>query len=958
MAVVQPLERRVLLDGAQLEPPRFLLGDVDPAPVGGSETEMQVAGGGGGFLAVWVDNRSAIGSERQSPLNAGWPGGGTGSDIFAARLDAAGQLVGTSFALYMGPRADTQPRVDFNGTHFLVSWIRVLDDDPYGRQVVAQRFGADGRPVDPQPLVIATHTPEQQLGYNCGITHDAGGNWLVVFGGWDGDDNALFGKRIGAGGTLLDAAPRALMSGASASDEVFFVNGQYGIVATPNYTPTFWRRFDANLNFLGETVLTRGGHIASNGDSLYMTWGDYVGTETFAAFGSRLSATGTLLDGPEGVRLTAPQTMTAAPRVAWDGANWAVTTRFATHNAVVTRVSPAGAVLNGNGTTIASSPLNLQAHESAAANGTVVSLFVDQSGPGFLVQDISAAALRADNSVTPRSVVSQAPRNQMNVDLATGPGGFLAVYKDMQSGTNRVLAQRLNTAGVAIDDEPIVLDSSAPDRLVFSPRVAFNGSVYTVVWWEAGIGSGTGGGGTYFRRLDAAGNLLDPAPRFLAPDLLPEIAASGDQFLIVSHHQITTHQGFTRWWRMNSAGDILANANLNYIAYPRTRALDVVAVGDRWLVAWQAHVTFNEPRAIVLTAFVDRAGNQTSAVEVSYPLGYAPQLASSGNNALLVFDQKTDGSYQDIWGRILNLDGTFGPLIHISNAENSTQSEPHVAWNGSEYVVAWIDHRDKQYPLQPEGDIYAARVSETGVLLDPQGVPVANSDAPDDAPTVNFGHGITLLGYSTFNNALSVGSMRVAVREIFAPLAAEAADYAFDRDPHVGLDFTADVSESFTTDDVQLLNLTTGATVPSSSLAIAHDTWHDAASIRYADGIALPDGTYRLTIPAGAITSATNQPLTEDLVVNFFVLAGDANRDRVVDITDLGILATNWQGTGRTFSQGDFNYDGTVDITDLGILASKWQQAVPAPAARAAPTPFAATRPRRAVELLDDAPVD
>jgi hypothetical protein len=933
---VQPLERRALLDGAQLEPPRFLLGDVDPAPIAGSETEMQVAAGGSGFLAVWVDHRSEIGSERQSPLNAGFPGGGTGADIFGARLDANGQLVGTSFALYMGARADTQPRVDFNGTHFLVTWIRVLDNDPYGREVVAQRFGTNGQPVDPQPLVINTHTQDQQLGYNCGITHDAAGNWLVVFGGWDGVDNALFGKRVGAGGTLLDAAPRALMSGASASDDVFFVNGQYGIVATPNYTPTFWRRFDANLNFLGETVLTRGGHIASNGNSLYLTWGDYAGTQTFAAFGSRLSPTGTLLDGPAGVRLTAPQTMTAAPRVAWDGANWAVTTLFATHNAIVTRVSPTGAVLNGNGTTIASSPLNLQAHANAAANGTAVSLFIDQSGPGFLVQDISAAALRADNSVTPRSVVSLAPRNQMNVDLATGPGGFLAVYKDMQSGMNRVLAQRLDTAGIAIDDEPIMLGSTSTDRLAFSPHVAFNGSVYTVVWWEASI-NGSPGGGTYFRRLDAAGNPLDAAPRFLAPDLLPDIAASGDQFLIVSHHQVSTHQGSTRWWRVDADGNVVAQAPLSYTAWPRTRALDVTAVGERWLVVWQPHFSYNDPLGVLLASFVDRAGSQTPAVQVGYANAYAPQLATSGNNALLVHDQKTDGSYQDIWGRILNLDGTFGPPIHISDAANSSQSEPHVTWNGSEYVVAWVDHRNKQYPLQPEGDIYAARVSELGVLLDPQGVPVASSNAPDDAPTVNFGHGITLLGYSTFNNALSVGSMRVAVRDIFAPLTAEAADYAFERDPHVLLDFTADVSASLTADVMQLVNVTTGATIPAASLAIAHDTWHDAASIRYANGSALPDGRYRLTIPAGAITSATHQPLAEDLVVNFFVLAGDANRDGRVNLDDFNILAANFGQTNRSFSQGDFNYDGQVNLEDFNILAGRFGTVVSGPSTEATP---------------------
>ena len=48
-----------------------------------------------------------------------------------------------------------------------------------------------------------------------------------------------------------------------------------------------------------------------------------------------------------------------------------------------------------------------------------------------------------------------------------------------------------------------------------------------------------------------------------------------------------------------------------------------------------------------------------------------------------------------------------------------------------------------------------------------------------------------------------------------------------------------------------------------------------------------------------------------------------------MNITDLGILATNWQGTNKLFNQGDLNYDGNVDITDLGMLATKWQANLP-----------------------------
>jgi hypothetical protein len=62
------------------------------------------------------------------------------------------------------------------------------------------------------------------------------------------------------------------------------------------------------------------------------------------------------------------------------------------------------------------------------------------------------------------------------------------------------------------------------------------------------------------------------------------------------------------------------------------------------------------------------------------------------------------------------------------------------------------------------------------------------------------------------------------------------------------------------------------------------------------------------------------------------------------DVADLGIRASNWQQTGRTFSQGNFDYspDGLVDVADLGILASQWQQELAAPSA---PLPGAARKP-------------
>jgi hypothetical protein len=78
-------------------------------------------------------------------------------------------------------------------------------------------------------------------------------------------------------------------------------------------------------------------------------------------------------------------------------------------------------------------------------------------------------------------------------------------------------------------------------------------------------------------------------------------------------------------------------------------------------------------------------------------------------------------------------------------------------------------------------------------------------------------------------------------------------------------------------------------------------------------------GTIRITA-----SGVAGSPIDVTVVQAKDRLPGDANGDGMVDVGDLGILAANYGGSGKSWAQGDFNGDGLVDVGDLGILAAHY----------------------------------
>ncbi len=94
----------------------------------------------------------------------------------------------------------------------------------------------------------------------------------------------------------------------------------------------------------------------------------------------------------------------------------------------------------------------------------------------------------------------------------------------------------------------------------------------------------------------------------------------------------------------------------------------------------------------------------------------------------------------------------------------------------------------------------------------------------------------------------------------------------------------------------------------------------------------LPNGNFRAAFPVGSVTDAAGNAAVGVPTVDFFALAGDANRDRAVALNDFTLLVSNFSKLNRSFSQGDFNYDDVVNLDDFTILAANFGRSVPVPA--------------------------
>ncbi len=184
--------------------------------------------------------------------------------------------------------------------------------------------------------------------------------------------------------------------------------------------------------------------------------------------------------------------------------------------------------------------------------------------------------------------------------------------------------------------------------------------------------------------------------------------------------------------------EFLIDTSITYVPAPGNQVEPALAFdGTNFLVVWtdgRSGSYYDD----IYGARVTPAGTvlDTNGIAISTAADdqWSPALVFDGTNFLVVWADKRSGSYSDIYGARVTAAGVvLDPSgIAISTAAHD-QWLPALSFDGTDFLVVWVDKRSGPY-----SDIYGARVTAAGVVLDPSGIAVSTAASYQWDPALAF----------------------------------------------------------------------------------------------------------------------------------------------------------------------------------------------------------------------------
>jgi phosphoribosylformylglycinamidine (FGAM) synthase PurS component len=658
-----------------------------------SQSFPAIAFDGSNFLVVWQDERyGVISSARVTPQGM--------------VLDPAGILI----TRVPGDRG--APAVAFDGANFLVVW----EEDRSGTDwdIIGARVSPQGGVLDPSGIPISSAADDQ---FMAALAFD-GTNYLVV---WEDDrgDSAdttynIYGARVTPQGTVLD--PSGIPISTAEDDQL---------------TPA----------------------VAIDGTNFLVAWEDYR-TGVSDIYGARVTPQGTVLD-TAGIPISTAANVQLMPALAFDGTNvlvvWADYRSLGSYDIYGARVTPQGAVLDPAGFAVsqAAHDQNFPAVGFDGAN-FLVAWGDYRSGSSY---DIYGARVTPQGAVLDPAgfAISQAVHDQYYPAVGYDGVNFLLAWEDDRGGSGYdIYGGRVMPEGAVLEPAGFLISQSANDQN--SPAAGFDGENFLVAWADDRNGSGWD---IYGARVTPEGEVLDPAGFAISSaakdQRLPAVSFDGTNFLLVWEDYRSDPAGDIYGARVTPQGEVLDPTGFVISQAVKDQSLPAVAFdGTNSLVVWADYR--DSIRFHIRAARVTPDGSvlDPSGIAITTVPGfqYAPEIASDGENSLVVWQDTRSGTDWDVYGTRVSPQGeVLDPAgVAFSHAAND-QRFPAAVFDGANFLVVWQDNRNGI-----DCDIFGARATPEAVVLDPSGIPISTAAEDQLLPALAFDGASFLAVWQDYRN--------------------------------------------------------------------------------------------------------------------------------------------------------------------------------------------------------------
>lgn len=481
--------------------------------------------------------------------------------------------------------------------------------------------------------------------------------------------------------------------------------------------------------------------VGFDGTNFLAVWRDFRSGSN-DLFAARVDQSGRVLD-PNGI-LVAEEIGYSAPAVAFGSVNYLVVYERNDHIRAK-RVSPDGSVIEPE--IVVSNEGESQNDPKVAydgANYLVVWKDYRVDNDDIYCARVSPAGVVLDTASIP---VADSLFWEERPDVCATDSGFWVVWETGYNPTN-IHAARVTSNGQVLDHNGFPVAPNPAQQAY--PATASDGANALIAWRDdrAGEGDIYGARVTWAGQvLDTAGFLISGATDFQGP---VDIGFDGtNYFLAWEDYRNNPQAGDIYAARVTPDAQVLDPNGIPVEVDTLYEEIPAITCGDSAsLVLWTGQILPSlEPGIQSKRVSASGVVLDTTATTVSTycPAQWDPAVAYDGTNYLVVWedDRNEPGYGTDIYAARVSPTGeVLDPACIPVCIEEGWQMYPAVTFNGVNYVVAWQDERYGQ------PDIYVARVTPAGQLVDTQAIAVAWNSRDDECyPTVVAGDTVTLVAW-------------------------------------------------------------------------------------------------------------------------------------------------------------------------------------------------------------------